>query len=909
MIRHDNTGGKPATMRCLLFWIAYAYLYFFTTPASAFAFPTKPDSDPSGTYPDLLTPSSVVLVTGASGFIGSALVLSLVHTYNVSKVICIDPLVNNASPAVHPSSTLDHTEVEWRERLASDPRLKERSEEALAIFELKRQRIFHILRTLGSRVHWYRSDFRPTIPDYFDVGEVPLLDILFDRHEDITHIVHLADMYHAAMPERDLQVVPRSKNDTKAGMMEIFLEQLLKVKEERGHNAVPHFIYASSHEVYDPHKRHGNGGEEGTFTESGTISVPVSRRGASKLLDEVIAKNYHTYHKIFSIGLRFCNVYGPWGLPGTPLWEMAERAVSDPSLPILLYPDEALGLDVEDVRDYVYVDDAIDAVLSAMQFRPPVPPGDEEAPNLVINVGSGIGSTLDEIAMLMEQYFPRNKGARIEEDELLKKWHNDEPPTKIVASTERARVLLGFQARISLSKGIVKLLSWHYDRAHPYGERATMSDGVDHQRGAAEAVTKAGVESCITSDIECHRGATVFPCASDCAHWRQCTPSFLDDVTEMTRRLTDECTAVLYTVNFDEDLKSIPSANITVLPLSPSFFEQDLLSKTKRCNLAFVSESSPLLLGLKRDRGWLEYISVSEEYWRRVDDPQELLVDYIFTTGPWTIIPVMTSEKMDDEVYKFFTSGSEKHRAWNLNEHVNGIRTHDRHIVELLPKLAPGSFFGPSVKYAIYCDPDVLFAHVPGLLRMMEWHPRGQMERSTAMMVAGIGPQMCTNPYHCPNTHRSKRKEAETIQPTTSAMEGLQQRAYDSIRLGLRGHVTNGPFSDGSWIVHALESEDARLLRCDIYGEVIQWNVATEARALEFVAGLHDLWSRVIVQWNDKQAWGALNVDEKMQEEVKFWEGIDIFAGKWMGILSSTVRQSFLRVVPSSAVMATFVDV
>eukprot|EP00559_Dactyliosolen_fragilissimus_P007305 CAMPEP_0184868532 /NCGR_PEP_ID=MMETSP0580-20130426/30786_1 /TAXON_ID=1118495 /ORGANISM="Dactyliosolen fragilissimus" /LENGTH=228 /DNA_ID=CAMNT_0027369493 /DNA_START=296 /DNA_END=982 /DNA_ORIENTATION=- len=158
-----------------------------------------------------------------------------------------------------------------------------------------------------------------------------------------------------------------------------------------------------------------------------------------------------------------------------------------------------------------------------------------------------------------------------------------------------------------------------------------------------------------------------------------------------------------------------------------------------------------------------------------------------------------------------------------------------------------------------------------------------------------------------------------TCPPPPSSTESHQERAYNHIRLGLRGHMVGGgtkPFIDASWMIHSLESEDARLLRCDIYGEIVQWKVSSgEERSLEFVLGLHDLWSRVIVQWNEERAWWTNFVSKEDQEKEKnmFFdkrdeERIDIHAGRWMGVLSSSTTRSFARIVPSSAVLVSSLD-
>lgn len=274
---------------------------------------------------DALTEDSVVLILGAAGFIGSELAMALHRTYHPRKLLCVDSMASGLGPGGSAASATGNmqTENDWKEGMAGKNKnsLKARTEEELALFEFKRQRAFRVLQTIGDRVHFYRSDFRPTIPEYFDTGEVPLLDTIFQSHPDITHVVHLADPYHSAMFDRDAngvgltQAVPRTKDSTKSGMMEAIMEQLLKVKREKGADAVPHLVYASSFEVYNhvyPYDKQEDDPNPPPFREDRNITVPSTLRGTSKVIDEILATTYNNFHGLYSVGLRFFPVYGPW---------------------------------------------------------------------------------------------------------------------------------------------------------------------------------------------------------------------------------------------------------------------------------------------------------------------------------------------------------------------------------------------------------------------------------------------------------------------------------------------------------------------------------------------------------------------------------------------------------------------
>jgi hypothetical protein len=134
-----------------------------------------------------------------------------------------------------------------------------------------------------------------------------------------------------------------------------------------------------------------------------------------------------------------------------------------------------------------------------------------------------------------------------------------------------------------LKEGIVQLLAWHYDRAYPYGGGQTLA----HEK--SNFIASKGIVSCLPNDKECLKAAPVFPCASECSHEAQCTQSFYDEIMGWTQALTANCETVLYTLDLDDSLVSLPSAHLKIQTTSKSFVDGN-------CDLAFVSESSPLVL-------------------------------------------------------------------------------------------------------------------------------------------------------------------------------------------------------------------------------------------------------------------------------------------------------------------------
>jgi UDP-glucuronate 4-epimerase len=694
---------------------------------------------------DFLNKDSVIVITGAAGFLGSELALALHRTYNPKKILCVDRMGD------HPAT-----------------------QEELAFFEFQRQRAFHVLQTLGAQGQFYRVDFRPMIPEYFDLGEVPVLDHIFREHPDISHIVHLADPYS----DSSLQIVPREKEVPKAGMMEALMEQVRK--QVREGKRAPHITYASSYEVYSFDST------ETPLVETQPIGTPASLRGASKLIDEVLAKMYHDMYGIFSVGLRFFSVYGPWSVPGSPLFEMAERAVMG-------------DLPLEDpewthIRDYLYIDDAVDAMMAAMQFR-------HENP-VIFNVASGEGSTLQSIATVMEEYFPRTQETT-ERADMSKSDHVT--PTVAFGSIERAQKILGFRPQISLREGVVTLLAWHYDRAFPYGGRQNVTDQKSHY------IANKGIVSCMPNDRECLKAAPVFPCASECSHEAQCTPSFYDEIMGWTQSLTAHCETVLYTIDLDETLNSLASAHLKIRSTSKSFLEDN-------CNLAFVSKSSRLVQSLGMSNRMTSFMGGRGAPLKH---------------GEWTLIPV-------NAPYATMSEAT---------------------ILSLLPKLSPSLFFGQATKRAIYVDPDVLLDNIPILLREASMQPYSEeMEGATAMLIGKGKP-------------KDFFAQGDDVIPSKQKLDStsniVQNAAYRMVRIAVSDTLFGDGFMemlDSRWMVHTLKSDDSRLFRCDVFGEVVQWEVNSDRSALEFVLGLHDMWSRVIASQSGTTPWwmgdGVVTVPE-----------------------------------------------
>jgi hypothetical protein len=505
---------------------------------------------------------------------------------------------------------------------------------------------------------------------------------------------------------------------------------------------------------------------------------------------------------LYSVGLRFFCVYGPWGLPGSPIFEMAERAVTGDAH--LLPQDVEFDVKttntavLDHVWDFVYIDDAVDAIMSAMQFRPVDDVHGKAPAPVVINVGSGEGRTLRDVGKLVQEYFPQakipTKSAADKDSSPKTTTPATATPTVSLASTDRAHQLLGYEPRVSFQQGMENVLAWHYDRAFPYGGR---SSGSVQSNSTEEYIASQGIVACSPYDNECLRGTPVFPCASECSHEGQCLPSIYDDVISYTKLLTAACDVVMYTVALEEDLSAIPSVQAQVSTTSKSHIDG---GGNSFCNVAFVSDASPLVQRLEANRG-----------------PFSTRGGQVLMHGFWALVPVTVST----------------------------FAAESKDMLSLLPKLSPGLFFTSTTRRAIYCDPDITFDNIDTLLEEASMQPYSDDAEGATAILIGKGP----------STGHANTRARET---TASVQSTVQEHAYRMVRIAVIDELYGEGFSqhlDSSFVVHTLNSDDSRLFRCDVFGEVVQWGVTTDRSAFEFILGLHDMWSRVLVAKAGQEPW------------------------------------------------------
>jgi UDP-glucose 4-epimerase len=251
-----------------------------------------------------------------------------------------------------------------------------------------------------------------------DVADVPKLWSLL---QDIDCVYHLAA--RVSVPESVLY--PREYNAVNVG-------GTVSVMEAMRDAGVKRVVFTSSGAVYGEQARQ-------PVAESATPD-PVSPYAASKFAAEHYVRAIGRLWGIETVSLRIFNAYGPHQpLPASHppvIPQFLRQAVSGGSLVI-----HGGG---RQTRDYVYVDDAVDALAAAAT----APAGD----HAVINIGSGLETSLIAVA----DTIARVTGKSIEP------LHNNAHPagvTRLCADLTLARERLGFAPKVSLEQGLRLMLA------------------------------------------------------------------------------------------------------------------------------------------------------------------------------------------------------------------------------------------------------------------------------------------------------------------------------------------------------------------------------------------------------------------------------------------------------------------
>lgn len=225
------------------------------------------------------------------------------------------------------------------------------------------------------------------------------------------------------------------------------VDGFINILEGCRHNNVRHLVYASSSSVY------GLNGKV-PFSEHDGIAHPVSLYAATKKSNELMAHAYSKLYDIPTTGLRFFTVYGPWGRPDMSPFLFMDAILND--RPIKVFNNGDM------LRDFTYIDDIIEGIVRIIDVIPkgnPVwdetnpDPASSPAPYRIYNIGNQKPTRLMDYISCIEKAIGREA-----KKEFLPMQPGDVYQT--YADSSALAEATGFKPDTPLQEGIDKTVAW-----------------------------------------------------------------------------------------------------------------------------------------------------------------------------------------------------------------------------------------------------------------------------------------------------------------------------------------------------------------------------------------------------------------------------------------------------------------
>ncbi|MEN8124250.1 MAG: SDR family oxidoreductase [Bacteroidota bacterium] len=219
-----------------------------------------------------------------------------------------------------------------------------------------------------------------------------------------------------------------------------FLNMLVAARDA----GVKRFVYAASSSTY--------GDSESLPKIEENIGKPLSPYAITKYVNELYADIFQKTYSLDTIGLRYFNVFGRRQDPNGAYAAVIPKFVGQ----LINHESPVINGDGEFSRDFTYIDNVIQMNLLSMSSENP------KAINTVYNVAFGQRATLNKLVESLKDSlskFDKNiADVEIKYGPIRK---GDIPHS--LASIEKAKELLGYNPKYSLSDGLEEAIQWYWE--------------------------------------------------------------------------------------------------------------------------------------------------------------------------------------------------------------------------------------------------------------------------------------------------------------------------------------------------------------------------------------------------------------------------------------------------------------
>ncbi len=198
-------------------------------------------------------------------------------------------------------------------------------------------------------------------------------------------------------------------------------------------NKINKLILASSSSVYGNNKKV-------PFAETDPVEKPISPYAATKKTNELQAFTYHHLYGLNIILLRFFTVYGPRQRPDLAIFKFSNLIIQGQTIPF--YGDGSSA------RDYTYIDDIVQGILSSLNYLKT-----KASVYEIINIGNNKPISLIDLVKVIESTL--NKKVNLEK---LPIQNGDVNIT--YADISKAEKLLDYKVNMNFRQGIQNFYKW-----------------------------------------------------------------------------------------------------------------------------------------------------------------------------------------------------------------------------------------------------------------------------------------------------------------------------------------------------------------------------------------------------------------------------------------------------------------
>ena len=264
-------------------------------------------------------------------------------------------------------------------------------------------------------------------------GDIRNLEDCLKASKGVDYILHQAALGSVPRSVKD----PITSNDVNISG---FLNMLVAARN----NGVKRFVFAASSSTY--------GDSESLPKVEHITGNPLSPYAITKYVNELYADVFSKTYGLETIGLRYFNVYGRKQDPNGGYAAVIPKFINQ----LMNGESPVINGDGNHSRDFTYIDDVIQANLLSLVTT------NKKAINTVYNIAFGDRNTLNDLMVYLKQYLSQFDPKILNIEALYGPNRIGDIPHSH-ASVEKAKELLEYKPKFSLSTGLRESVQWYWN--------------------------------------------------------------------------------------------------------------------------------------------------------------------------------------------------------------------------------------------------------------------------------------------------------------------------------------------------------------------------------------------------------------------------------------------------------------